>query len=84
MHGRKRETRELAEEEKVAKADKIAEYNRLKSAILDRNSKNVYDDVGDQVSAKLAALNPDFYSLFNYRRELLSSFFTTGRDMYLP
>jgi geranylgeranyl transferase type-2 subunit alpha len=71
MHGRKREHKVLTEDEKKIKAEKIAKYNRLKVAVLDRNSKRIYDNIGNTVSAKLAALNPDFYTLFNYRRNLL-------------
>jgi len=75
MHGRKRETRVLTEEEKLAKAEKIKKYNKFKGAILERHAKQVYDEVGDQLSAKLIALNPDFYTLFNYRKTMLQQYF---------
>jgi len=79
LHDRKR-TEEPTEAEKRKTAEKIGKYNRLKCAILDKQLNKVYDAVGDQVSASLIGVNPDFYSLFNYRRNLLESYFAQGRN----
>jgi len=79
MHDRKR-TAEPTEAEKRKTLEKIAKYNRLKEAILAKNSSKAYDLVGDQISASLIGVNPDFYSLFDYRKDLLNSYFAQGKE----
>lgn len=79
MHDRKR-TAEPTEAEKRKTLEKIAKYNRLKEAILNKNSNKLYDQVGDQISASLIGVNPDFYTLFDYRKDLLNSYFAQGKD----
>jgi hypothetical protein len=40
-----------------------------------QHKDKVYDAIGADLSQKMIALNPDFYTLLNYRRLLLESLF---------
>lgn len=71
MHGRSRETQKISEEEKAAKAAKLAKYIKLKDSLLQMHKTKQYDGPAYELSAKLVEVNPDFYTLYNFRRLVL-------------
>lgn len=72
MHGVAREQAALTAEERAVRAGKIEKYNQAKAAFLAKRAAREYDELGNQISSKLITLNPDFYSLWNYRKEWLN------------
>jgi len=78
MHGRKREDEEkLTADQRSECQRKIGKYVALKDAVLAKRSTQALDEEAYQLSAKLLEINPDFYSLWNYRRDILNHFFET-------
>lgn len=71
MHGRKRPTRPPTEAELAAKREKIALYVKLKDQVLLRFKRGlIADPASAQLTAKLCALNPDFSTAWNFRRQI--------------
>jgi geranylgeranyl transferase type-2 subunit alpha len=71
MHGVARKSGPVSAAEEAERAKKIAKYNEAKRLALEARQRGAYDDAAYAVTAALLALNPDFYSLWNFRRELL-------------
>lgn len=73
MHGMPRPkpgaTQDLAKQKK--KAAKAALYGQLTAEVLTRHATRRYDDESMQLSASLLELNPEVYTVWNYRREHL-------------
>ena len=72
MHGRKRTT--VSENEKVAQAQKAATYLSLVNLVIDKITAREYTPEAFSLTSKMIKANPDFYSLWNYRREMLIHF----------
>jgi geranylgeranyl transferase type-2 subunit alpha len=77
MHGRKREDPDapgLSAEARAARAAKIAKYNAAKGAMLSMRAAHQHDAQAFALTKTLIELNPDFYTLWNYRKEIVLDF----------
>ncbi|CAG8465807.1 2506_t:CDS:10, partial [Scutellospora calospora] len=73
MHGRKR-VKPTAEVEKLRKekeASKIKEYNGIVAACFEKKNKCEYDKEAFMLTTKILSQNPDFYTIWNFRRLIL-------------
>ncbi|KAK9351456.1 hypothetical protein V1505DRAFT_373896 [Lipomyces doorenjongii] len=79
MHSVKREraTAKVREERRRREGGKIVEYKALVDKVL--SSRNNHDYTPDALSLTTTLLkqNPEYYTVWNYRREILSSIFQT-------
>lgn len=73
MHNRKKLDRPLSEEETRVAKEKSATYKGLVGVIWKKRAEKDYSKDTLLVLGKMLAMNPDFYSLWNYRREILLS-----------
>lgn len=69
MHGRKKVTQ--TETEQRVLREKGAAYSAVATAVLDKKQKNEYSVESLTMTEKLLKSNPDFYSLWNFRRNIL-------------
>eukprot|EP00468_Gymnochlora_sp_CCMP2014_P003919 CAMPEP_0167761448 /NCGR_PEP_ID=MMETSP0110_2-20121227/12180_1 /TAXON_ID=629695 /ORGANISM="Gymnochlora sp., Strain CCMP2014" /LENGTH=283 /DNA_ID=CAMNT_0007648137 /DNA_START=115 /DNA_END=963 /DNA_ORIENTATION=- len=70
MHGVKRSVYEaVPQKEKEAKLAKIVHYIKLTKVVLKAHREKVYSEKMFALVGTLIEINPDFYSLWNYRRE---------------
>lgn len=76
MHNRKKLVTPLPEAELKALKDKCSMYKSLVEIIFKRRKCGDYSLESLSLTGKLLRLNPDFYSLWNYRREILLSLVT--------
>jgi geranylgeranyl transferase type-2 subunit alpha len=51
---------------------KIEKYNKHKNAALQLHQKKIYNDTSYKLTSVLIPLNPDFYTLFNFRKEIVN------------
>lgn len=73
MHGRPRQpSRALSEADQA----NIAKYNKHKTAALTAHKMKVYNPTTLALTASLMVVNPDFYTVFNFRKEILSDMMT--------
>ncbi|CAG8611943.1 6522_t:CDS:10 [Funneliformis mosseae] len=73
MHGRRR-VKPSAEVEKLRKekeATKIKEYNDLVASCFEKRDKNEFDNDAFTITTKILSQNPDFYTIWNFRRSIL-------------
>ncbi len=56
-----------------AKAAAAAKFNALSASILEMKRAGKHDDESLKASMKVLELNPEFYSAWNFRREIFSS-----------
>lgn len=71
MHGRKRETGQISEEEKLDRLKKIGKYTKLVDSVLQMNSVKDCSSTALELTKKILELNPEFSTLWNYRRNIL-------------
>jgi geranylgeranyl transferase type-2 subunit alpha len=65
MHGRKKGSVVATPQEKIDK------YNKLKVVVLAKYKARVFTATTQKLTETLIKLNPDFYTLWNYEREIL-------------
>ncbi|CAG8587141.1 16044_t:CDS:10 [Acaulospora morrowiae] len=73
MHGVKR-VKPSAEVERLRKekeAVKIKEYNRLIASCFAKKTNSEYDVEAFNITTKILSQNPDFYTIWNFRRTIL-------------
>jgi geranylgeranyl transferase type-2 subunit alpha len=72
MHGVKRsdETKKTAEEREASRL-KAVKYGQLASILLAKHAKKEYTLENLELTGKMLRANPDFYSLWNFRRAIL-------------
>ncbi|CAJ0631765.1 14361_t:CDS:2 [Entrophospora sp. SA101] len=73
MHGRRR-VKPSAEIERIRRekeANKIKEYNELVKKCFDKRDKLEYDQDAINITTMILSQNPDFYSIWNFRRTIL-------------
>eukprot|EP01038_Epipyxis_sp_PR26KG_P010803 gene10803-14502_t len=75
MHGRKKIDRVPTEQEIAALTKKRDTYGQLVKIIFERKLNNDYTLETLELTGKLLKINPDFYTLWNYRREILLTVF---------
>ena len=78
MHGRKKEKKEtteaalkLAAENLAARSAKAAKYGAVIAGIAQRRAARLHDATTLGMIAKVLELNPEYYSLWNFRKEIL-------------
>lgn len=73
MHGRKRLGKgNLPSVEELAKKKaKLEAYKRLSAVLLSKRAECDFSEKMLSLTAKMANVNPDFYSIWGYRREIL-------------
>ena len=73
MHNVKRRPKGEAEPPAVVKRRqaKVQAYSKLSRLILQLRKAGDYGSKALKLTAKMAMVNPDFYSLWNYRREII-------------
>lgn len=77
MHGRKKPTQPSSEAELTAIQRKAVQISALYGdLIMKKNDKNVTTE-SLELTAKILRTNPDFYSAWNYRREILMAVTTS-------
>jgi len=87
MHGRKREEEGapgLSVEALAARAAKIAKYNAAKGAFLTMRAARQMDERAVALTKTLIELNPDFYSLWNFRKEIIINMVEKDPPSQLP
>eukprot|EP00455_Lapot_gusevi_P011112 TRINITY_DN1510_c0_g1_i1.p1 TRINITY_DN1510_c0_g1~~TRINITY_DN1510_c0_g1_i1.p1 ORF type:complete len:318 (-),score=60.32 TRINITY_DN1510_c0_g1_i1:12-965(-) len=81
MHGRKRvDPNSVSVEEKQEKQKKIAKYVKLAETALLMRQNKIYTHEAFELTKKILEVNPEFYTLWNYRKEILLSLFEQGED----
>ncbi|QPG77008.1 hypothetical protein FOA43_004403 [Brettanomyces nanus] len=55
-------------------AAKISRYRRLSNEVLSRKEAHKYDDESFKLTTQLLDWNPEFYTIWNYRRDILTNF----------
>ena len=71
MHGRVKSSVQPSSEEVEAKRAQIGKYVAAKDLFLQRRQLRLMDARTAELAAKLIELNPDFYSLWALRKEML-------------
>lgn len=73
MHGRVKvkSTAQQEEEKKKEREKKLKIYVTARDACFSKRKEGVFDEEALQLSQQLLASNPDFATLWNYRREIL-------------
>eukprot|EP00752_Nemacystus_decipiens_P004087 g3740.t1 len=69
MHGRKKSDLPQTKEEKDAVRAKISNYKKVVGAIRHKRSNGQMDGEYKQLLGKLLRLHPDYYSMWNFRKE---------------
>eukprot|EP01060_Flectonema_neradi_P000926 TRINITY_DN10547_c0_g1_i1.p1 TRINITY_DN10547_c0_g1~~TRINITY_DN10547_c0_g1_i1.p1 ORF type:complete len:337 (+),score=61.60 TRINITY_DN10547_c0_g1_i1:56-1012(+) len=69
MHDRKRE--EMTEAAKKQLMVKIAAYRELYEKCLEMRKKKIYSETALKTLDKVLMINPEFYTMWNYRKEIL-------------
>lgn len=73
MHNRKKPEREATDGEKQVLKDKAHVYKSLVTILWEKRKAQDHSPETLAVLSKLLTSNPDFYSLWNFRREVLLS-----------
>lgn len=76
MHGRKRQTQPPSPEQTAATQAKLETYKKLAQTAIQQRLANACSPEVFELNGKLCAANPDVYSLWNHRREMLMQFET--------
>ncbi|TFK67912.1 rab-protein geranylgeranyltransferase [Pluteus cervinus] len=73
MHGvkRVRHTREALEAKKLREQAKLTDYLALTDDLLHRKQENDYSLDAFKLTTRLLQVNPEFYTIWNYRRQIL-------------
>ncbi|KAG0750100.1 hypothetical protein G6F57_002067 [Rhizopus arrhizus] len=76
VHGRKREktTEELMKARKEKEAVKITEYNLLVKQCQQKMFDKTYNQEAFSLTTRIVNWNPEFYTIWNYRRDILLNF----------
>ncbi len=75
MHGRKKQVVPLTEAEINVINEKSLLYTSLLDIFIDKRKKQEYNVENLLFTSKMIAKNPDFFTLWNYRREILISLY---------
>jgi geranylgeranyl transferase type-2 subunit alpha len=74
MHGHtKKDEEKKTDEDRAVMAKKAAKYGAMSSMLLGRRAAGQGDDESFEMTGKALRMNPDFYSLWNFRRDMLIS-----------
>lgn len=77
MHGvTKADLYDVSEEKKAARAKKTEQYKMLAAEVLRRRSARIYDEKSLGMTTKFLEVNPECYTVWNFRREMLARIFS--------
>jgi len=72
-HGRKRSQRRELTPEELAKANaKLEKIIKINKAFLEKRVQKEYSEKTLEITQKIALLSPDFDTVWNYRREIIT------------
>ena len=72
MHGHTKEAEsKKTDEERKSLVVKAKKYKALSASILERRKQGLGDEESFDLTGKALRMNPDFYSLWNFRRDML-------------
>ena len=78
QHGRKKRIREPPTPEEIAEQQKrLGKIIKLHKMTLQSKADAIYTPEALELTTKCLTLSPDHYTIFNYRREILSNIFET-------
>ncbi|GFT00358.1 geranylgeranyl transferase type-2 subunit alpha [Nephila pilipes] len=82
MHGRLkvRTSEEQAEAKRREQQEKLKIYSSVTGKIFAKREAEEHDEEGLELTARILEKNPDFYTLWNYRREILLSLKDTKNE----
>ena len=81
LHGRKKqEKQELTPEQKKEIEDKLKKISLINQTLLKKRSNKEYDRASLEQTEKFSFLSPDFSTLWNYRREIITHLFLAEFD----
>lgn len=81
MHGRPRVKKSAITPEKVRAAEqKAVLFGELCRRVFEARKAQQYDEVSLKLSEKLLAMNPEMYTVWNYRREYLDPIISDGGE----
>ncbi|KAI9140482.1 hypothetical protein BKA69DRAFT_1175801 [Paraphysoderma sedebokerense] len=81
QHGRKKPTRAQVDAKRLAEISKIKEYQSLCNQALDMRRQAIHNDSSLSITTNLVTLNPDYYTIWNFRREILLSLITATKEV---
>ena len=79
QHGRRKVA--VSQEKLDARAQKALKYKALETTALELRTQHIHDAHSLEVSKKVLSVNPEFYTMWNYRREILIDLFPTWTDL---
>mgnify|MGYP003365598050 FL=1 len=84
MHGVKRynHSRELLEQKRQQDKQRISDYCTLTKQTLVARDNNVYSTETLELTQKLLSTNPEFNTVWNYRRDILASLHSQGETAF--
>ena len=77
MHGRKKQVNPPTETEISIINEKSVLYTSLLNILIDRRKKQEYSEENLLFTSKMIVKNPDFFTLWNYRREILIALYAS-------
>lgn len=73
FHGRKKQVTKVPTEDEVkANQEKLSKIVTINQQILQKRTQKDYSPQAFQQTEKFSYLSPDFYTLWNYRREIIT------------
>jgi len=76
MHGQKKvKEGEIDQAKKIALAKKIEKYSQLMALSLAKRKAREFTEESLDLTTQLLSINPEFYTMWNFRREILLDFF---------
>jgi geranylgeranyl transferase type-2 subunit alpha len=64
----------------AARAKKTEQYKMLAAEVLRRRAEKIYDEKSLGMTNKFLEVNPECYTVWNFRREMLSRIFQTQSE----
>ena len=76
FHGRKKQKQKTLTEEEIKQRDeKLKKIKMVNAKMLKQRAEKQYDETSLGQTEKFARLSPDFSTVWNYRREILTHLF---------
>ena len=81
MHGvTKADLQGLSAEKAAARAKKTEQYKMLAAEVLRRRAGRIYDEKSLGMTNKFLEVNPECYTVWNFRREMLNKTFAASAE----
>ncbi|KAI3407053.2 BET4 [Candida oxycetoniae] len=62
---------------------KIAHYKELTSYLFNKRDSQTYDEETFKLTTRLLQLNPEFYTMWNFRREIIDKVYAPHSEIYI-